>query len=464
MLGRIIGMLSGSHAGPEPTANEAAIQRQNVLASIQAASDEFEVVESEKEEAYGCTHSVMRREAVLGRDQRVLGYSIMLRRPMSEDGGALPEVQRLYDQALLDNIQRMEIHRLLGLRQAFIPISPTSLHHRLIDTLQPVGTVWLLDAAPQLLADSEKMLLRMDELAGRGFRFALHGENANLAGMAPFLERAEFVLIDAGGEDIQHITEQMSAVSKAAAGRRFVATQVQTHEAFQTCHKLQFALFQGPFITRREVWNGPVMNASRAKILDLMNRVRKGAEQAELSRQIKLDPALSVRLLRYVNSPGMGLLNKLGSIDQALMVMGHDKLYRWLTMVLFTGGQATGLDSALLENALVRGRLAESLASQALSARARDEVFVVGLFSLLDIVMRTPMEKVLQQINLPAEVTDALLHQRGPYSPYLEIAVACEQDDLARIETLAAQLELDVDEINEAQVEALVWAQQASEA
>jgi EAL and modified HD-GYP domain-containing signal transduction protein len=458
-----MGMLSGSRAGSEPTANEAAIQRHNVLASIQAASDDLEVVESEKEEAYGGAHSVMRREAVLGRDQRVMGYSIMLRRPMSEGGEALPEVQRLYDQALLDNIQRMEIHRLLGLRQAFIPISPSSLHHRSIDTLQPVGTVWELDVAPQLLADSGNMLSRMDELAGRGFRFALHGENANLAGMAPFLERAEFVLIDAGGEDIQHITEQMSAVSKAAAGRRFVATQVQTHEAFQTCHKLQFALFQGPFITRREAWNGPVMNASRAKILDLMNRVRKGAEQAELAGQFKLDPALSVRLLRYVNSPGMGLLNKLGSIDQALMVMGRDKLYRWLTMVLFTGGQATGLDSALLENALVRARLAENLASR-LSARARDEVFVVGVFSLLDVVMRTPMEKVLQQISLPAEVTDALLHRRGPYSPYLEIAVACEQDDLARVEALAAQLELDVAGINAAQVEALVWAQQASEA
>ena len=78
--------------------------------------------------------------------------------------------------------------------------------------------------------------------------------------------------------------------------------------------------------------------------------------------------------------------------------------------------------------------------------------------------MRTPMEKVLQQISLPAEVTDALLHHRGPYGPYLELAIACEQDDHARVEALAAQLELDITEINEAHVGALVWAQQASEA
>ena len=170
-----------------------------------------------------------------------------------------------------------------------------------------------------------------------------------------------------------------------------------------------------------------------------------------------------MRLLRYVNSPGMGLLNKVGGIEQALMVMGQDKLYRWLTMILFTGGQSHELDHAVLENALTRGRMAEQLAGRALFAKARDEIFVAGLFSLLDVVMGMPMEKVLSQIGLPAEITEAILSQRGPYAPYLALAIACEQDDQTSIGELAKQIGREVDEINAAHMEALLWAQQVSD-
>jgi EAL and modified HD-GYP domain-containing signal transduction protein len=238
---------------------------------------------------------------------------------------------------------------------------------------------------------------------------------------------------------------------------------VQTLEAFHMCHKLQFALFMGPFITRRETLDKPTMGPSRAKVLDLMNRVRTGAEQPELATQFRHDPALSVRLLRYVNSPGMGLMNKIGGIEQALMVMGQDKLYRWLTLILFTGGKSQELDQAVLENALVRGRMAEQLAGRALYAKARDEIFVAGLFSLLDVVMGMPMEQVLKQISLPAEITEAIISQRGPYAPYLALAIACEQDDQGSIEALARQIGREVDDINAVHMDALLWAQQLSD-
>lgn len=86
-------------------------------------------------------------------------------------------------------------------------------------------------------------------------------------------------------------------------------------------------------------------------------------------------------------------------------------------MILFTGGQAQELDHAVLENALVRGRVAEQLAGRALFAKARDEIFVAGLFSLLDLVMHMPMEQVLKQISLPAEITEAILANKGPSRP-----------------------------------------------
>ena len=445
MLNRLVGMLSGNKeaaATPPPRAVPAA-----AAPAPKAAAK---------------AGSVMRREAMLGRDQKVAAYTFMLRRALDDPRDSnLPDVQRLYDETLLGNLQRMDIARLLGQRLAFVPISPASLDLPLLDGWPAAGTVLLLNIVVQP-ALGEPLLARLAELKSRGFSFAVHADEVARPERHGLLALADYVLMDVNSEDIPAITAQIAAVSKVAAGKRFVATGVQTLEAFHMCHKLQFALFMGPFITRRETLDNPTMGPSRAKVLDLMNRVRTGAEQPELAAQFRHDPALSVRLLRYVNSPGMGLTNKIGGIEQALMVMGQDKLYRWLTLILFTGGKSQELDQAVLENALVRGRMAEQLAGRALFAKARDEIFVAGLFSLLDVVMGMPMEQVLKQISLPAEITEAIISQRGPYAPYLALAIACEQDDQSSIEALAKQIGREVDDINAVHMDALLWAQQLS--
>jgi EAL and modified HD-GYP domain-containing signal transduction protein len=445
VLNRLVGMFSGNKetaAAPPPRAVPAA------AAPVPKAAAK--------------AGSVMRREAMLGRDQKVAAFTFMLRRALDDPRDSnLPDVQRLYDETLLGNLQRMDIARLLGQRLAFVPISPASLDLPLLDGWPAAGTVLLLNIVVQP-ALGEPLLARLAELKSRGFSFAVHADEVARPERHGLLALADYVLMDVNSEDIPAITAQIAAVSKVAAGKRFVATGVQTLEAFHMCHKLQFALFMGPFITRRETLDNPTMGPSRAKVLDLMNRVRTGAEQPELAAQFRHDPALSVRLLRYVNSPGMGLMNKIGGIEQALMVMGQDKLYRWLTLILFTGGKAQELDQAVLENALVRGRMAEQLAGRALFAKARDEIFVAGLFSLLDVVMGMPMEQVLKQISLPAEITEAIISQRGPYAPYLALAIACEQDDQSSIEALAKQIGREVDDINAVHMDALLWAQQLS--
>ncbi|MEW5966265.1 MAG: HDOD domain-containing protein [Pseudomonadota bacterium] len=447
MLKGLVGMLSGSKESAKP-----APQR---VAPAKPAPEAARAVKPEK------APSVMRREAMLGRDQRVAAYTFMLRRALDDQNDAtLPEMRRLFDETLLGNLQRMEISRLLGQRMAFVPLAPASLTLPLVDGWPAAGTVWLLDLDAGSV--DEALLARVSELKARGFAFAVEVGAALRPQNQAVLPLADYVLIDVSNEDMAAITAEIAAISRNASNRRLVALSVQTLEAFHMCHKLQFALFMGPFITRRENLGSPAVGPSRAKVLDLMNRVRTGAEQPELAAQFRHDPALSVRLLRYVNSPGMGLLNKVGGIEQALMVLGQDKLYRWLTMLLFTGGQAQELDHAVLENALVRGRVAEQLAGRALFAKARDEIFVAGLFSLLDLVMHMPMEQVLKQINLPAEITEAILSNKGPYAPYLALAVACEEDDQSSIETLARQIGREVADINGIHMDALLWAQSLS--
>lgn len=404
--------------------------------------------------------SVVCREAVLNKERRVAGYSFTLSRNINQRVRASSAiVQRLYDEVLLRNILYMDIKRLLGHRLAFIPVLPSSLWHPLLEQLPREGVVLVVNALEQLANASEIFLAQLGTLKAAGFRIALQG-NIDLPGLQPFIEQADFVFVDIGNTDLPTITTQIDAVSKLAFDKALVATNIRTLDEFRVCAKLPFLYFQGAFVTSREEWVAPRMDAGRIRILDLLNRIRKDAESSELAQIFKQDPALSFKILRYINSAGSGLTRKVDSIDQALLMLGRQNLYRWLTLLLFTSGSSDTLDWALLENALVRARLAELSAGDALTAKERDELFVAGIFSLLDILLQLPMAQVLQQISLPPLAEEALLHKRGKYAPYLELAIACEEFDQERISDLAAQLGLELAHVNAYHADALIWAEQ----
>jgi c-di-GMP phosphodiesterase len=477
MLNRIIQMFRGGktrkrkHAGPaaeaSPAGHNDAFLKLNALAPLASEVKDPAVNgvgNPGNADETQTNKSIVCREAVLGKDQRVAGYAFSLRYEVNQRvRAASTNIQRLYDQVLLRNLQVMDIQRLLEHRLALIDVSASSLAMPLLEELQPQGVVYVVGTNAQLLADQASCLDNLARLKGLGYRIGLYGTGVDGADMSPFVELADFVFIDIGGNDIPTIRNQVGAIASQAPSMKLVATNIQTLEEFGVCQKLPFAFYRGAFITSREKWDTPRLDAGRIKILELLNKLRGDADVAELTRLIKLDPALSFKLLRYINSPGMGLAHKIGTLDQAQIVLGRQKLYRWLTLLLYTGGNTQGLDWAIMENALVRARLAELIAQDSLPANERDELFVAGVFSLLDIALAMPMQDVLKQVNLPPLVNEVLLHQTGKYAPYLELTIACEQSDGADIAAMSHALGLDNKQINRLQIEAMIWAQQVGE-
>jgi EAL and modified HD-GYP domain-containing signal transduction protein len=203
------------------------------------------------------------------------------------------------------------------------------------------------------------------------------------------------------------------------------------------------------------------MTTDRTRLCDLLNRLRNDEEISEIAMQLRFSPTLSYRLLRYINSPAMGLQSRVASIESSLVFLGREKLYRWLTLLLFNADDTQSTDGALLEQALIRGRMMELLAAEKFSRQACDELFVVGMFSLLDVLMKRPMSIALDPLQLPLAITAALIDNAGEYATYLRLAVACEANDVDAMKKEAKALGRSVDQVNAAHVEALNWAQDA---
>jgi EAL and modified HD-GYP domain-containing signal transduction protein len=172
---------------------------------------------------------------------------------------------------------------------------------------------------------------------------------------------------------------------------------------------------------------------------------------------LKRDPALSYKLLRFINTAGFGAGRDIQSLRQAITMLGYAPLYRWLTLLLATAS-TSGYSPVLMETAVVRGRLAELLGQKFLPRGEGENLFVCGMFSLLDRLLGLPMKEVLETIQLPDEVVRALLTRGGMYGPYLALAEACELNSNL-VSSLAASLDISPEEVNKMHLQALAWAQ-----
>ena len=196
-----------------------------------------------------------------------------------------------------------------------------------------------------------------------------------------------------------------------------------------------------------------------AVVVELINRVDRQEPVDRLEAVLKDHPDLAVRLLRYINSPAFGLPAEIGSFQQAVNMLGFQKLQRWLALLLASASTDLNMTPVMFA-AVRRGLLMEELVRSSGSERQRSEMFICGVFSLLDCMMGQPFDELLQNIPVPKDVFDALVHGTGPHRAYLEVVLAVEQESLFDIRAAADRQILSVAEVNRALLRALVAARQ----
>ena len=201
------------------------------------------------------------------------------------------------------------------------------------------------------------------------------------------------------------------------------------------------------------------MAADLQVIVELMARVDEGEDVERLEQTLKRDPSLAFKLLRYMNSAAFGLPVEVSSFRHAIMLLGYARLKRWLALLLTTASKDHSM-RPIMYAALRRGVLMEELAQGMNEREQRDEMFICGLFSLLDHMLKAPFEKLLQSIPVPERVRQALVEQSGPYQPYLELVQAIEAESVFDYRERAEALMLGAGEINACVLRALHKAAQ----
>ncbi len=194
-------------------------------------------------------------------------------------------------------------------------------------------------------------------------------------------------------------------------------------------------------------------------ILELINRVDREEPVERLEAVLKNDPTLAFRLIRYINSPGFGLSVEIGSFRHALMILGYQKLKRWLALLLASASKDANMKPVMFA-AVRRGLIMEELVKGSGDAELRGELFICGVFSLLDRLLGQPFADLLRSVPVPDKVRQALLGEDGPFLPYLELVQAIEQESVIDVREKAERLMIAPAEVNRALLAALASAAQ----
>jgi EAL and modified HD-GYP domain-containing signal transduction protein len=168
---------------------------------------------------------------------------------------------------------------------------------------------------------------------------------------------------------------------------------------------------------------------------------------------------LCYTLLKYINSAYFGLRDEVTSLLSAIVLLGEKEVRRWASLVLFT---LMGVDKPpeVVLRSLIRAQMCELLAADLGLKGHESELFLMGMFSMLDVLIGRPLEEILEEMNLTKEVKGALLGQENDYRDLYDLVVGYESGDWDKCFQSASKLNLDTKSIPESYLKAVDWAEE----
>jgi len=321
-------------------------------------------------------------------------------------------------------------------------------------TLPPAQTVIEI---LETVEPDEEVVAACQRLRARGYRLALD-DFVPAGGSNPLLSLIQYLKVD-----FRLTTRSQQAKVARRYGRdvQLLAEKVETEEEFRAASSMGYTLFQGYFFARPVILSRQEVPAFKLDYLRIMEELhRDELDFDQIAGLLRAQPALAYKLLRFVNSALFAIRQEIGSIQQAMTIIGEDELRRWLSVALLMGLTTDKPDEVMM-NALARARFCELLAPQAGLESRRADLFLVGLFSRLDTLFGLPLEEVLGELNLREDMRRALLGTAKPgerLAALWDLVLRYEAAEWDAAAERAAGLGVTVERLREAYTSALSWS------
>lgn len=390
------------------------------------------------------------RQPIFDSKQRVQSYEILYRSGLvnSFDGIDGDEASR---EVIFNTFQTFGIENLTNGKPVFINFTESLINEE-IATL--FSRDFLVVEILETVLPSEEVIEKSKALKEMGYKIALDDfvYSKEYEGL---IELADIVKIDFLDTDIKEI-ERLSKDLKSR-NIKLLAEKVETREEFEVAKNLGFSLFQGYFFSKPEVVISKKLHPIKTTSLQLVDEVNKDEIDFEkIANIISRDLSLTYNLLKLVNSAAFGFRHRIKNVKHAAVALGEREIKKWIYLVVLNDMGDKDPDE-LTRLSLIRARFAELLGMNTRFNKQSEDMFLLGLFSLLDVILNKPIEEVLDEIQASDTIKTALIDRSGEMGKIYKMIIAYEKGQWDEVFAYADKLDINCNLIGQAYMDALLW-------
>jgi c-di-GMP-related signal transduction protein len=302
---------------------------------------------------------------------------------------------------------------------------------------------------------TKEVLAACRELSAEGYRIALDDFIYDKS-LEPLIKIADIIKIDFRLTPVETIHKTLKRLARYKV--KLLAEKVETYDEFEKAAKLGFSYFQGYFFNKPEKILIKELALAQITLYNLLAEVTKETTSIDkLYEIISKDVGISYKLLRFINSAYFYRLQEVKTVKHAMAYLGEEELRRFVILMILSD-LASVKPNELVRLSLVRAKFCELLALQSQFKSSSSELFLMGLFSLIDSILDTEMSAIMDKLPIADEIKDALSSGTGDFMPFLRAIIAYERAEIPSCTDAVNQINVDMKLLPEIYFESLKYA------
>ena len=390
------------------------------------------------------------RQPILDIRGRTYAYELLYRSSLQQEFDPITDDRAATAQVLVNSLNFIGLENILGKAFAFINIDESILMDDMIFSI-PKDKFVLEILETVIITDD--VIERIVELREQGYRFALDDVDCSKEYIVNF--QPVFKYIDILKLDITLIDEKVLPRFLTLFKQfnlKILAEKVETQEEFNRYKAFGCDLFQGYFFARPDIIENKRLDPEQVLILNLIQQLQKEDTIDEVCHIFEQNVALTLQLLRFINSATFSFRASIKSIRQAIMLIGPNQLKSWLLLISYANSNNGTKDLAnpLLHLAQTRANMMQTLTQAVFKNKCNgsllDKAAFIGLLSLVETLFQAPLQTILQELNVDEEITQTLILHKGDFGIIYQLVCTIELFDTDSVDSLLGKLPITKDE------------------
>jgi EAL and modified HD-GYP domain-containing signal transduction protein len=320
--------------------------------------------------------------------------------------------------SVLSNVlNKFGVKSIVGDHSAFIKADYTFILHDLIFSIP--SEYFIISILEQVEID-EVIIERIKLLKEKGYRLCLNDialSKENVEKFKDIFEYMDFIKIDVLRTGRILVEQNFHLLAHSAAKK--IATKLESMQDFNFAKRLGFDYFQGFYFAKPVILNNATLDVAQLSVLKLTSKLMSDETSIEdIAMEFEQNYALTIQLLKFINSGAFHFREKLTSIKHILTLLGRQKLSQWLMLMIYAKSIVNhpSMESPLLLMVKNRTELMIKIlyaVNENTSKELESEAYFVAVLSLADTLFSVSEEIILDELNVSSEVKNAILRREG---------------------------------------------------